>query len=174
MNSTRRNQPDARSAFTLIEIMIGMAILIILTGLALPSFAGALENADVAALQQQLQRVRTSVDFYTFQHDEQNPGLQVSSATWSAAILSDQLQLASDESGNTAAAGTPGYTYGPYLTDGVPQNVFNGLNTIQMVQPGGTFAGPDDSTGWVYWADTGVFRANSSGTTPDGEALFNL
>jgi prepilin-type N-terminal cleavage/methylation domain-containing protein len=174
MNPTRKNHVNTRSAFTLIEIMIGMAILVILTGLALPSFAGALENADVAALQQQLQRVRTSVDFYTFQHDEQKPGFLASSGGWSSAILSNQLQLASDEDGNTAAVGTAGFTYGPYLTEGVPQNSFNGLNTIQLVQPGGVFSGPDDSTGWVYWADSGVFRANSTGTTPDGEALFNL
>ena len=63
-----------KNGFTLIEVMIGMAILIVLAGMAVPSFSQALENAEVSSLEQQLQRIRTAIDYYTFQHEEQNPG----------------------------------------------------------------------------------------------------
>lgn len=163
-----------KAGFTLIEILIGAAILIVLAGMAIPSFAEALEDAEVASLEQQLQRIRTAIDYYTFQHEEQVPGYQTNPAGWSAAIFENQLLLASDEDGNTAAVGTSGYYYGPYITEDFPRNPFNQLQTIHLVQPGTTFSEPDDTTGWVYWADTGTLRANSSGSTPDGIPLFEL
>ncbi len=170
----RRPLQQLKAGFTLIEMLIGMAILIILAGMAIPSFAEAMEDAEVASLEQQLQRIRTAVDYYTFQHEEQVPGYDGATSTWSASTFENQLLLASDEDGNTAAVGTSGYYYGPYITEGFPQNPFNGLNSVHMVQPGVAFAEADDTTGWVYWADTGTLRANSSGTTPDGIPHFDL
>jgi len=170
----RRPLQQLQAGFTLIEMMIGMAILIILAGMAIPSFADTLEDAEVASLEQQLQRIRTGVDYYTFQHEEQVPGYDAGTGIWSATILENQLTLASDEDGNTAVVGTSGYYYGPYITEVFPSNPFSGLQTIHLVQPGVSFTEADDTTGWVYWADTGTFRANSSGTTPDGIAHFDL
>ena len=163
-----------KNGFTLIEVMIGMAILIVLAGMAVPSFSQALENAEVSSLEQQLQRIRTAIDYYTFQHEEQNPGYHPAYMTWTSATFENQLLLASDDDGLTAAPGTSGYFYGPYITEGFPRNPFSSLSTIQIVQPGATFATPDDTTGWEYWADTGIFRANSTGSTPDGTPLFEL
>ena len=155
-------------------MLIGMAILVILAGMAIPSFADTLEDAEVASLEQQLQRVRTAIDYYTFQHEEQVPGYDEGTASWSATIFENQLLLASDEDGATAAVGTSGYYYGPYITEAFPQNPFNDLQTIHLVQPGTSFNEANDTTGWVYWADTGTLRANSSGNTPDGNPLFDL
>jgi prepilin-type N-terminal cleavage/methylation domain-containing protein len=164
-----------KRGFTLIEIMIGMAIVMILTGIAIPSLSEALENAEVASLEQQLQRARTGIDFYTFQHEDQYPGLDASGAAgWSASTFREQLLLATDEEGNTAAAGTEGYFYGPYLAESFPRNPFSNLTSVHLVQPGTNFSQPNNTTGWVYWADTGVIRANTSGTTPDGMPLFDL
>lgn len=170
----RQPLQQLKAGFTLIEILIGAAILIILAGMAIPSFADAMEDAEVASLEQQLQRVRTAIDYYTFQHEEQVPGYDEGTTSWSAATFENQLLLASDEDGNTAAVGTSGYYYGPYITEDFPQNPFSGLQTIHLVQPGSTFSEPDDTTGWVYWADTGTLRANTSGATPDGIPLFDL
>lgn len=163
-----------RSGFSLIEILIAMAILAVLVGMALPTLADTRDDAMETALEQQLQRVRTAVDFYSFQHDANLPGEDPASGTWSAATFANQLTLASDGDGNTAAAGTAGFPYGPYLHDGMPRNPFNELDTVTLIGPGGNFSAPDDSTGWVYWADTGEFRANSSGSTSDGTPLFEL
>jgi len=60
MNSRR-----AQSGFTLIELMIVMAIIGILITLAIPSFVGAIKHAREAALKEDLQTMRTAIDTYT-------------------------------------------------------------------------------------------------------------
>lgn len=170
-----RPHPRHRKAgFSLIEILIGLAILGVLVGMAVPLFVETIEDAASTALEQQLQRVRTAVDFYSFQHEQNNPGEDFVTGTWSANTFAEQLILASDIAGDTAAAGTVGFPYGPYLTDGMPRNPINDLTSVTLVAPGGSFSTPDDTTGWVYWADSGQFRANTSGTNSDGEAYFDL
>jgi len=60
MNSRR-----PQSGFTLIELMIVMAIIGILITLAIPSFVGAIRHAREAALKEDLQTMRTAIDTYT-------------------------------------------------------------------------------------------------------------
>jgi general secretion pathway protein G len=60
MNSRR-----TQSGFTLIELMIVMAIIGILITLAIPSFVGAVKHAREAALKEDLQTMRTAIDTYT-------------------------------------------------------------------------------------------------------------
>jgi general secretion pathway protein G len=54
-----------QSGFTLIELMIVMAIIGILITLAIPSFVGAVRHAREAALKEDLQTMRTAIDTYT-------------------------------------------------------------------------------------------------------------
>ena len=54
-----------QSGFTLIELMIVMAIIGILITLAIPSFVGAIKHAREAALKEDLQTMRTAIDTYT-------------------------------------------------------------------------------------------------------------
>ncbi|MFK5956210.1 MAG: prepilin-type N-terminal cleavage/methylation domain-containing protein [Planctomycetota bacterium] len=168
MKSTHRKQ----AGFTLMEIAITASILLMLAGMAIPAFADTIDDAEVASAQSMLARVRTGVDFYSLQHRDDFPG--GSSGTWSASIFENQLRQASDIDGATAAQGTSGYPFGPYLTELIPANPFNQLNTVMVIQPGGSFSAPDDSTGWVYWADTGAFKINCSEAAPNGEAIFDL
>lgn len=60
--SNRRKQS---AGFTLIELMIVMAIIGILITLAIPSFVGAIKHAREAALKEDLQTMRTAIDTYT-------------------------------------------------------------------------------------------------------------
>ena len=55
----------AQSGFTLIELMIVMAIIGILITMAIPSFVGAIKHAREAALKEDLQTMRTAIDTYT-------------------------------------------------------------------------------------------------------------
>lgn len=55
----------AQSGFTLIELMIVMAIIGILITMAIPSFVGAIKHAREAALKEDLQTLRTAIDTYT-------------------------------------------------------------------------------------------------------------
>lgn len=56
-------QKDA--GFTLLELMIVMAIIGILATLAVPSFIGALRSTREAVLKSDLQTMRTAIDSYT-------------------------------------------------------------------------------------------------------------
>lgn len=58
-----RNRQSA--GFTLIELMIVMAIIGILITMAIPSFVGAIKHAREAALKEDLQTLRTAIDTYT-------------------------------------------------------------------------------------------------------------
>jgi len=154
------------------EISITASILLMLAGMAIPVFADTIDDAEVASAQSMLARVRTGVDFYSLQHREHYPG--EFGGTWSAAIFDNQLRSSSDIDGETAAHGTAGYPFGPYLTEQFPANPFNQLNSVMVIPPGASFSVPDDSTGWIYWADTGAFKINSSESTPSGEAIYDL
>jgi general secretion pathway protein G len=56
-------KPDA--GFTLVELMIVMAIIGVLATLAIPSFVGALKQAREAVLKEDLHVLRTAIDSYT-------------------------------------------------------------------------------------------------------------
>jgi prepilin-type N-terminal cleavage/methylation domain-containing protein len=161
-----------RQGFTLLEISIVAVILMLLATMAVPAFQDTITDAEVASTRSMLARMRTAVDFYAFQHREDLPG--ESGGLWSESTFDAQLRQASDIDGNTAAAGSPGYPYGPYLNEAIPANPFNGLASIAMVPAGGSFSGPDNTTGWVYWADTGTIRANSTELCPGGEPIYDL
>jgi len=60
----RRDRTQS-AGFTLIELMIVMAIIGILITLAIPSFVGAIKHAREAALKEDLQTMRTAIDTYT-------------------------------------------------------------------------------------------------------------
>jgi general secretion pathway protein G len=59
----RNRQHEA--GFTLIELMIVMAIIGILATLAIPSFISALKHAREAVLKEDLQTMRAAIDSYT-------------------------------------------------------------------------------------------------------------
>ncbi len=60
-----RKDRTQSAGFTLIELMIVMAIIGILLTMAIPSFAGAIKHAREAALKEDLQTMRTAIDTYT-------------------------------------------------------------------------------------------------------------
>jgi general secretion pathway protein G len=62
---THLRKDRTQSGFTLIELMIVMAIIGILITMAIPSFVGAVRHAREAALKEDLQTMRTAIDTYT-------------------------------------------------------------------------------------------------------------
>ena len=170
MNSTHARE----RGFTLLEIVITAVILLFLASMAVPAFQDTVADADVASTRSMLARLRTAVDFYAFQHQEDMPGEISGTGVWSASTFDSHLRLASDVVGSTAVVGTAGYPFGPYLNEPIPANPFNELATVTVVQPGGDYLGADDTSGWVYWAATGAIRANSTELAPDGSPIWDL
>jgi len=141
--SRKIRRPQRPKAFTLVEILIVVAILGILAAIVVPQFVSATTEASTNALKMDLHRIRTQIGVYHEQHGEY-PEL---------ANFVAQMTQASNLAGATAAPGTAGYTLGPYVLE-VPSNKLSTSNTV-----GNGAVGTSD---WYYDEDTGDFRANNS------------
>lgn len=130
--------------FTLVEILIVVVILGILAAIVLPTFSSAADEARENAVQMDLHRIRVQLEVYKQQHNGDYPAL---------ATIVDQLTLSTNAAGQTAAIGTAGFPFGPYLRD-VPKNPATGGRTIG--------AGEVGSSDWYYNETTGEFLANDS------------
>jgi hypothetical protein len=81
--------------------------------------------------------------------------------------------MASDAQGVTAAVGTAGYKYGPYMQK-IPENPFNNLRTVQILADNEDFpADADNSHGWVYKPATQEARADNTGTDVSGKRYYD-
>jgi general secretion pathway protein G len=66
---TARNMRPGRAkheaGFTLLELMIVMAVILILTAIAVPAYQGAVRQAREAVLREDLHTIRSAIDSYT-------------------------------------------------------------------------------------------------------------
>src|SRR5258708_3304185 len=92
--------------FSLVEILIVVIVLGILAGIVVPQFSMASSDAKLSSLKTNLQSIRGQIQLYKVQHGDAWP---------TAANFSNQMTLSSKDDGTTAAIGTAGYTFGPYL-----------------------------------------------------------
>ena len=158
-------------AFSLVESLVVVALIMVLASMAIPVWQVTLDDAKLASVDQQLQRVRSATDFYRFQHAEKWPGELFS--TWSSETFTGQLTAATNSTGSWAAVGSPGFPWGPYLPNGIPANPFNDLQTVVVIPPESRSTGPDNRTGWIFEAATGRIFANTTALAPDGTAIYN-
>lgn len=133
-----------RRAFTLVEILVVVVILGILGAIVVPQFSTASEDSRDSALKQNLLRMRLQIEYYSQQHNGDYPTL---------VNFIDQMTLASDETGTTAAPGTPGHHLGPYLQK-MPRNPFT--DTVPLG------SGAVGTSAWFYDETTGHIAPNDS------------
>jgi general secretion pathway protein G len=130
----RRRAQALPRAFTLIEILIVIVILGILATIVVPQFSNASVNAKENTLKDELRYLRTQIVVYKAQHHDCPPGFpggdQSAAATGPDFI--NQLTKPTDEDGNTNAANTPVYKFGPYLS-AMPSNPLNNLTAVLIV-----------------------------------------
>jgi hypothetical protein len=123
----------------------------------LPEFAGSSGDPRRAALEDDLESLRTAIEMYRHEHRGAWPAAGTTDATaFEAALLEPSI--------------VGGRTCGPYVVDRLPDNPFNGLRTVRVVA-----AGPrppaDGSTGWTYDATTGSITANTPGRDAEGRVI---
>ena len=133
----------ARSGFTLVEILIVVIILGILAAIVIPQFTDASTQAKESACRSILQTVRSQVELYQIQHNDDLPG--AGTASWVAAMT-----------GQTDIAGAVGTDYGPYL-DRMSGNPYD--NDPNVTEGTGT---PGSGSGWYFHTTTGAFNADDS------------
>ena len=148
-----------RSGFTLIEILIVVAILGILAAIVVPQFSGATKEAKRSGLMTMVQSLRTQIEHYRLQHNDDLPNLV---ANW------DQLTLYTDVSGNTSPAKVGNFIYGPYMQL-APKNPFIIAANASTVL-NGTTAQANCGFVYDYAANAGsgkIWAIDSDGTLLD-------
>lgn len=154
----------ARAGFTLVEMMIVVAILGLLAAIALPQFTSHKQEGQTSAMVSSLSVLRTAIDSYWTQHDK-FPGQA------GATEFANQLLKSTNKAGTTGT-GT-GFGYGPYIRNGqLPVNPLTGTSTFRVVAA--MPAAPTGAEAWIYASSTGEVRCNLAGKTLDGVDYFSF
>ncbi len=161
--------------FSLVELIIVIAILGILAAIVVPRFTNASEVAQSNALKEDLRILRTQIMVYRVQHNGNPPGYPNGdlSASPTMESFTQQMTLYSNAEGKTSATPSTQYKLGPYLLK-MPVNMKNGSSEIKFIGDGAAFpSAADGTTGWVYQPSTGLFAANATGSDSDGKKYFD-
>ncbi len=156
-------------AFTLVELIIVVAIIGILAALAIPKLQGNTTQAKEAAAKDMLFTLRTQIELYKIDHGGVRPGY-IGAIQAPGATLVNQFIGISKATGAAMSSAIPSsdYPYGPYLGN-MPKNPFNNKADIKYVVNGTAFAtAADDTTGWLYTKETGKVALNTKGEDTTG------
>ncbi|MCU0915210.1 MAG: type II secretion system GspH family protein [Planctomycetes bacterium] len=165
----------AAKAFTLVEILIVVMLLGVLAAVVIPAVARSGTNARETALASDVALLRRFVMVYTSHHLEVAPGYPNGDPTAEPTngAFVDQATLSSNARGQTAAAGTAGFNFGPYLSR-IPVNPLNNQDTVHMVLNGDSFpAAADGNHGWIFKPETGEIRPDNLGANERGVAYYD-
>jgi len=147
---TKGQKMKAKSGFTLVEILIVVVILGILAAIVIPQFTEASTEAKTSSLCTDLQSVRSQIELYKIQHNDNLPGVANGTHTASIGFVSALTT-------QTDIFGEAGTDYGPYLQK-TPTNQFNNNNSIR-IDGAAAGAGTD---GWRFDTATGAFHADDT------------
>jgi len=144
-------------AFTLVEILIVVAILGILAAIVLPQFQSHAQQAKEAAAKDNLRILRQQFELYAAQHNGVPPGYP------------------HDNPSNPAlfAAFILGFLRENYL-NALPENPFNNKTTLLMIANDEPFpAEPTGEYGWVYQPQTKTIKLDWPGTDKNGVSYYD-
>ena len=148
------------SGFTLVEILIVVVILGILAAIVIPQFTQASTEAMENSLKANLQTMRSQIELYKIQHNDDFPGTV-------AAVTFEQAMEGYTLIDGTSCLQGAANALGPYLQS-IPVNPFNLLDTVDTA--GGAIG--DNSHGWSYNTTTNVLRADDN-TDADGDGTLD-
>jgi general secretion pathway protein G len=143
----------ARSGFTLVEILIVVVILGILAAIVIPEFTDASTQARESSLRSNLQTIRSQIELYQIQHNDDLPGAEA--ATTFIEAMTETTDVAGSKTGTD---------FGPYVQQ-MPTNPFNNLSDVRE-ETGASTAGAN-THGWVLNTGTGAFQADDDATHAD-------
>jgi prepilin-type N-terminal cleavage/methylation domain-containing protein len=164
---------NTRYAFTLVEILIVVAILGILAAVTLPTVKDYIKQAKESAAKDTLRIMRNSIGLYAAQHNGFPPGYVNGVPITTQLVVKKQFYLASDILGQTNPQSTAVYNRGPYLS-AIPKNPFNNRNFMLILNDLTPFPDPAPGTyGWIYKPTTKEIRMDWPGTDSKGIAYYD-
>jgi prepilin-type N-terminal cleavage/methylation domain-containing protein len=149
-----------KKSFTLVEILIVVAILGILAAIVLPTLQGHIQQAKESAAKDTLRILRNIIELYAARHNGIPPGYSNDNPSLlpSFGMFSFQMIVRSN-----------------YIPK-IPKNPFNGQYMMKMIGNDEDFPTEPFVTkiyGWIYKPATKEIRLNWSGTDSAGVAYFN-
>ena len=160
-------------AFTLVEILIVVAILGILAAIVLPTFQDYITEAKESAAKDNLRILRNAIEIYAAQHNGVPPGYINGDTLLPEGFFAiNQLVYCSNLDGRIEGKTPTGeYKYGPYLNSSKIINPFNQKFTCIFVS---NFSEtPDGTNGWLYNPNTKEIRIDWPGTDSKGVKYFD-
>jgi prepilin-type N-terminal cleavage/methylation domain-containing protein len=164
-----------KRAFSLVELLIVVAILGIIAAIVLPEFQAQTTQAKEAAAKDNLRILRNAIEIYAAQHSGTPPGYPNGNTAGLPIMIAFIMQLlrVTNAGHQMANPGTPGYPYGPYLSD-FPKNPFNGLKNVMMIANDAQLpAEATGNSGWIYKPATKTVRLNWPGTDQQGVRYYD-
>lgn len=153
----------ARSGFTLVEILIVVVILGILAAIVIPQFTEASTEAKTSSLATDLQSVRSQIELYKIQHNDNLPGVVNGTHTaqgGGATAWVNSMIGCTDIFGEPLAIGDPN-GYGPYLQK-IPTNQFVDSDVVTLGTDNPPAVDVSGSQGWYFNTALGRFWATDS------------
>jgi prepilin-type N-terminal cleavage/methylation domain-containing protein len=164
-----------KKAFTLVEILIVVAILGIMAAIVIPTFSGHIQQAKEAAAKDDLRILRNAIELYASQHNNVPPGYPFGNSSSSPVYLVflGQLVYSSNKDGRYTISRADGYPLGPYLS-ALPKNPFNALKTVKMTANGQAMPAEATGTyGWICKPATKDIRLDWPGTDSKGVPYYS-
>jgi len=153
----------SKSGFTLVEILIVVIILGILAAIVIPQFTNASQDARKSSLVSQLQTLRSQIQLFRLQHNENLPNLIGGDDTAVPPVVTNWDPFTG------TSADLSGKIFGPYM-QAPPKNPLNNLGAV--TDGNNPTAAATGICGFVYDYNANTGTGRIWGTDTNGTAIY--
>ena len=158
MYDVRNMKRKIKKAFSLVELMIMVAILGILAAVVVPTLQGHISLAKEAAAKDNLRILRNAIELYAVRHNGVPPGYPNDDPTGFPTSVNFVWRISMADK----------------YVNKIPENPFNGLKAVRVIGNNDEF--PSDPTGlfgWVYQPAAKIIRLDWTGVDKDGIRYYD-